>query len=167
MIFKKASIAQVHRAKLKDGRTVAVKIQKPYIQGQMPFDLFAHRIVLYIFEKLFDLPLSWSIPYIEKHLHQEVDFINEAENAERTFASLKADFGDSVYVPTVYWDLTKKRVMTSEWIDGTKITDKQTLKQKGFDVTWILTRFVEVFAHQIFIGGFVHCKLKRREFSRN
>lgn len=73
-----ASIAQVHRARLKNGDIVAVKIQKPAIQKQMEWDLAAFRILLKVYEHIFDLPLSWSSSYIEKHMRMEADFENEA-----------------------------------------------------------------------------------------
>ena len=73
-----ASIAQVHRARLHTGQVVAVKIQKPAILKQMDWDLMAFRILLKVYEKLFDLPLSWSSDYFEKHIRMETDFISEA-----------------------------------------------------------------------------------------
>ena len=73
-----ASIAQVHKARLRNGDVVAVKIQKPAIQKQMEGDLAAFRILLKVYEHVFDLPLSWSSNYIEKHMRMEADFENEA-----------------------------------------------------------------------------------------
>jgi aarF domain-containing kinase len=73
-----ASIAQVHRARLKNGDVVAVKIQKPAIQKQMEWDLAAFRILLKVYEYLFELPLSWSSDYIEEHMRMETDFNIEA-----------------------------------------------------------------------------------------
>lgn len=73
-----ASIAQVHKARLKNGEVVAVKIQKPAIQKQMKWDLGAFRILLKVYERVFDLPLSWSSDYVDEHLRMEADFENEA-----------------------------------------------------------------------------------------
>lgn len=73
-----ASIAQVHRARLHNGDLVAVKIQKPAIRKQMEWDLGAFRILLKLYEYVFDLPLSWSSNYIEEHMRMEADFENEA-----------------------------------------------------------------------------------------
>lgn len=73
-----ASIAQVHKARLHNGEVVAVKIQKPAILKQMNWDLFAFRVLLKIYERLFDLPLSWSFDYIESHIRMEADFESEA-----------------------------------------------------------------------------------------
>lgn len=74
-----ASIAQVHRARLHNGDVVAVKIQKPAILKQMNWDLWAFRILLQVYERLFDLPLSFASDYIEKHIRMEADFISEAK----------------------------------------------------------------------------------------
>lgn len=73
-----ASIAQVHKATLKNGDVVAVKIQKPAIRKQMDWDLRAFRILLQLYERLFELPLTWSIDYIEQHMRMEADFEIEA-----------------------------------------------------------------------------------------
>lgn len=73
-----ASIAQVHKARLHNGQVVAVKIQKPAIQKQMEWDLRAFRILLKVYEYVFELPLSWSSEYIEQHMRMEADFENEA-----------------------------------------------------------------------------------------
>jgi len=60
-----------------------VKIQKPQIQTQINWDLGCYRLVCYLFEKAFDLPIYWTVDNIEDHLRTEVDFINEAKNSER------------------------------------------------------------------------------------
>lgn len=73
-----ASIAQVHKARLKNGDVVAVKIQKPAIRKQMNWDLWAFRVLLKVYEYAFDLPLSFSSDYIEEHMRMEADFRIEA-----------------------------------------------------------------------------------------
>lgn len=98
-----ASIAQVHLATLMDGTKVAVKVQKPDIAIQMEWDLFFHKVILFGFEKLFDLPLLWSADYIHDHLRQEVDFINEGRNAEKAFKFIQEDgfLKRNIYIPKV------------------------------------------------------------------
>ncbi|CAG8764583.1 15142_t:CDS:2, partial [Acaulospora colombiana] len=66
-----ASVAQVHRAKRKDGTPVAVKVQKPEIRKQMDWDLLAYKALMNMYEHVFDLPLTWSTDYTERHLRQE------------------------------------------------------------------------------------------------
>ena len=143
-----ASIAQVHRATLKDGTPVAVKVQKPAIAIQIGWDLFFYRIVVLSFEKLFDLPLSWSVDYIQKHLRQEVDFIREGNNGERCARHINetASLKGRCYVPKVYWDYTSPRVLTAEWIDGIRFSDAQKVKESGLSIKEIMTSIVGVFS---------------------
>lgn len=156
-----ASIAQVHRATLKDGTVVAVKIQKPEIRAQIGWDLMAYRALLLLYEKLFDLPLSWTAEYTERHLRMEADFENEGRNAELAakYALEEPSLKNRVYVPRVYWDYTSKRVLVCEWIDGVKLTDIENLKKIGVDPADAMRTAVDMFASQIFQSGFVHGKL--------
>jgi len=79
-----ASIAQVHRARLHSGETVAVKVQKPYIADQVPWDLACYRILLHGFEYAFDLPLCWSTDFTVRQMMTEIDFVSEAMNSQKT-----------------------------------------------------------------------------------
>jgi aarF domain-containing kinase len=152
-----ASIAQVHKATLKDGTAVAVKIQKPAIQKQIFWDMVCYRVVIYAFEKLFDLPVYWTADYIEKHLVQETDFLNEVQNSEKCFQNIQeTSLKDRVYVPKNYHDICSRHVMTSEWIEGVPLTNKTDIIQLGLSVPRIMTHVVNVFADQIFRTGLVH-----------
>ncbi|PKK75131.1 ABC1-domain-containing protein [Rhizophagus irregularis] len=150
-----ASVAQVHRAKLKDGTPVAVKVQKPNIKKQMNWDLMAYKALMYAYEYLFDLPLTWTAETQDKHLREEVDFINEGKNSERTKRDLEQirSLKDKVYIPKVFWDYTSSRVLTCEWIDGVRVTDKEGLARQLHDV---MKTTIDIFASQIFVTGFVH-----------
>ncbi|KAL9600581.1 MAG: hypothetical protein Q9219_003127 [cf. Caloplaca sp. 3 TL-2023] len=108
-----ASVAQVHWARLESGEEVAIKIQKREIAQQVGWDLWTFNLV----------------PYISERLLLETDFVNEADNSER-MAKLVA--GESrlrgrVYIPRVYRELSSKRIMTAEWIEGVRLWDKETL----------------------------------------
>ena len=150
-----ASIAQVHKARLKTGEWVAVKVQKPEIRNQMEWDLRIYRLVLTAFEKLFKLPITWTLDYTEKHLRQEVDFLNEGRNAERTALDVeRAGLAHSVYIPKVYWDKTTSRVLTCEWVDGFNLAQVASL---NYSVPKVVALTVDLFAYQIFHSGFVHC----------
>ncbi|KAJ3208217.1 hypothetical protein HDU67_006937 [Dinochytrium kinnereticum] len=149
-----------HRARLRStGEEVAVKVQKPEIAKQIGIDLLAFRVVTYCLEKIFDLPLYWSASYIEDHIRQEVDFENEARNAEKAAKSISEvpSLASRVHVPTVHWPLTTKRVMTAEWIEGTRFSDTERVIAEGYDTQDLMTVMVEVFCDQIFRSGFVHC----------
>ncbi|RCI03218.1 hypothetical protein CU098_006858 [Rhizopus stolonifer] len=153
-----ASIAQVHKARLKNGDLVAVKIQKPTIQKQMEGDLAAFRTLLKVYERVFDLPLSWSSDYVERHMRMEADFENEARNAQKAWEHLKNEksLKNKVYVPKVYEEYSSKRVLVCEWVDGIQLTNTEKLKEKGLDYVEAMKTTVEAFASQIFRSGFVH-----------
>ncbi|KAJ3270867.1 hypothetical protein HDV01_007338 [Terramyces sp. JEL0728] len=153
-----ASIAQVHKATLKDGTVVAVKVQKPEIQKQIYWDMMCYRVVIFALEKLFELPLYWSADYIEFHLRQETDFINEAKNSEICLHHInQTDLKNKVHVPKVYHDYSSKRVMTAEWIDGYSLAKKEELVKNQISPAFVMDTIVKVFADQIFRVGFVHC----------
>ncbi|KHN98793.1 ABC1 domain protein [Metarhizium album ARSEF 1941] len=127
-----ASVAQVHWARLPDGREVAVKIQKREIAKQIAWDLWAFRSITWIYSKWFDLPLYTLVPFITERLELETDFLNEAENSERmrNLVNSEGSLRGRVYVPVVYSDLTTRRVLTTEWIEGVRLWDKKALTSR-------------------------------------
>ncbi|EEH16063.1 Atypical/ABC1 protein kinase [Paracoccidioides brasiliensis Pb03] len=114
-----ASVAQVHWARLPDGREVAIKVQKKEIAQQVKWDLWA-------FNRVFDIPFYSLIPFVSERLYLETDFENEANNSERMAKLVAAEprLSRRVYIPKVYRELSSKRVMTAEWIEGVKLWDK-------------------------------------------
>ncbi|KAJ5894962.1 hypothetical protein N7495_006653 [Penicillium taxi] len=124
-----ASVAQVHWARLHDGREVAIKIQKREIVQQLAWDLWAFKAVTYIYSKLFDIPFYSLVPYITERLSLETDFENEATNSENMARLVAGEprLRDRVYIPKVYRELTSKRVMTAEWIEGVRLWDKDAI----------------------------------------
>jgi len=155
-----ASIAQVHRAKLKDGTSVAVKIQKPNIPAQNGCDLAVYKIILRVLEYSFDLPLSWTYDYTRQQLEAELDFRIEARNARRAAHDIEncPHLKDRVIVPRVYDEASGQRVMAMEWIDSIgAVSDSAALKSAGFNSQDIMKTATQVFGHQIFSTGHVHC----------
>ena len=122
-----ASIAQVHRAKLKDGTRVAVKIQKPLVSKQIEADLWSYQIAVRMVEFFFDLPVMWTVPYTCEQLRKETDFRIEAENAKVAERLTEPELRPIVSVPRVFDAESAKRVLTCEWIDAVKVTDKACL----------------------------------------
>jgi aarF domain-containing kinase len=121
-----ASIAQVHWARLPDGREIAIKLQKPEIAKQVGWDLWAFRVVARIYTWWFDLPLYSLVPFVTERLMLETDFECEASNAElmRKLVESEPSLRGRVYIPTVYSEFTTKRVLVSEWIEGVRLWDK-------------------------------------------
>ena len=122
-----ASVAQVHWARLQDGREVAIKVQKREIARQVGWDLWAFRVVSRIYSYLFDLPLYHLVPYVCDRLMAETDFEIEAENGRNMRRLIQGEprLRDRVYIPDVYPELSSKRIMTAEWIEGIRLWDKE------------------------------------------
>ncbi|KAK3354571.1 kinase-like domain-containing protein [Neurospora tetraspora] len=124
-----ASVAQVHWARLPDGREVAIKIQKPEIEKQIGWDLWAFKVVTWVYSWWFDLPLYSLVPFTSERLRLETDFENEAKNSEimRQLVENEPSLRGRVYVPPVYPELSSKRVLTTEWIEGIRLWDKDAM----------------------------------------
>ncbi|EFW16236.1 hypothetical protein D8B26_006066 [Coccidioides posadasii str. Silveira] len=124
-----ASVAQVHWAKLSDGREVAIKIQKKEIATQVKWDLWAFKIITWVYSRVFDIPFYSLVPFVSERLFLETDFENEADNAERMAKLVAAEprLRNRVYIPKVYRELSSKRVMTAEWIEGVRLWDKDSI----------------------------------------
>ena len=112
-----ASVAQVHWARLADGREVAIKIQKREIAQQIGWDLWAFKVVSKVYSWWFDIPMYSLVPYIGQRLLLETDFINEANNSELMDQHVQAEprLRNRVYIPKLYRELSSKRVMVAEW----------------------------------------------------
>ncbi|KAI1258972.1 ABC1 family-domain-containing protein [Xylariaceae sp. FL1019] len=121
-----ASVAQVHWARLPDGREVAIKIQKPEIAKQVGWDLWAFKVVMKVYTWWFDLPLYGIVPFITERLLLETDFESEARNSEvmRKLVDNEPALKGRVYIPKVYDEFTSKRVLVTEWIEGVRLWDK-------------------------------------------
>jgi len=150
-----ASLAQVHRARLPDGRRVAVKVQYPEIASLVRSDLANLRMLFRAVDLLeadFDpMPL---VEELGQAVPRELDFENEARNAER----IARDFEhrDDVLVPGIVHELTTRRLLVMEYIDGIKITDVERLRAAGVDLAQVSSTLVEIFCEQLLVTGFFH-----------
>lgn len=127
-----ASVAQVHWARLADGREVAIKIQKREIASQVGWDLWAFKVVSKVYTWWFGIPLYTLVPFITERLMLETDFENEANNATqmRDLVAGEKRLNGRVYVPEVFRELSSKRVMTAEWIEGVRLWDKEGITNR-------------------------------------
>jgi predicted unusual protein kinase regulating ubiquinone biosynthesis (AarF/ABC1/UbiB family) len=150
-----ASLAQVHRARLDDGREVAVKVQYPNIEKIITTDLanFSFFInLLAKLEKRFDLRLF--LKEIVELIPLELDFTNEAANARRFIANFADD--PSVVFPTPFEELSCRTVLTMTYLDGIKITDVKALEDAGIDKREIASLLTRAYVRQILEHGFFH-----------
>jgi predicted unusual protein kinase regulating ubiquinone biosynthesis (AarF/ABC1/UbiB family) len=150
-----ASLAQVHRAVLHDGRVCAVKVQYPGIDHIVDIDLDNMAFFIGVLNRL---DRSMDYRFVANEMRQtipkELDFINEGHNAER----IAADFAhvEDIVVPDIYWDYSARRVLTMEYIDGVKVTDSEGLDRIGVDKSDVAKILVHAFAEMIVRKGFFH-----------
>jgi predicted unusual protein kinase regulating ubiquinone biosynthesis (AarF/ABC1/UbiB family) len=150
-----ASMAQVHRARLRSGEEVAVKILHPGLERSVAIDLWLTRrlvSVLRCFVRRIDL---WQL-YREAHeaLYRELDLVQEGRATEELAAAL-VDL--EVKVPKVYWELSTSRLLTLEFIEGVGIDQRAQLDAWNVDRKALITTYLNAFFRQAFEGGYFHC----------
>ncbi len=156
-----ASIAQVHRATLFDGTRVAVKVLRPNLNEVIDQDLSLMRFAATCIERLFAdgkrLKPREVVAEFDKYLHDELDLMREAANASQ----LRRQFenSDQIIIPQVYFDLCSREVMTIEWMDGTPISDIESLVEQGISLKKLARYGVEIFFTQVFTNGFFHADM--------
>ncbi|HXK33688.1 MAG TPA: AarF/UbiB family protein [Dehalococcoidia bacterium] len=150
-----ASLAQVHRAVLHDGRVCAVKVQYPGIERIVNIDLASLSFFIGVLNRI-DRSMDYRFiaQEMRQQIPQELDFIREGHNAER----VAKDFAgvDDILVPEIYWDYTTRRVLTMEFMDGVKATDVAALERIGVDSSDVAKILVFAFAEMIVRHGFFH-----------
>lgn len=154
-----ASIAQVYKATLKSGESVAVKIQHSCIRNQIYWDLKIYRTFMTIYGWLFDMPTSVVSKYIAGRLATETDFNSELMNAETSRKFLEDDktLRKNLYIPKSYPEYSTHRILTSEWIDAIPLGKKDRVIEAGFDVRKALKHLIDFSSKQMFDWGCVHC----------
>jgi predicted unusual protein kinase regulating ubiquinone biosynthesis (AarF/ABC1/UbiB family) len=126
-------LGQVYKGKLKStGEEVAVKVQRPDLREGITIDLYILRRLAGWAQRTFKRVRSDLVGILDElgdRIFEEMDYIHEGQNAERFF-QLYGHMKD-VYVPNIYWEYTNRRVLTMEWINGTKLTNTAELNAQG------------------------------------
>jgi predicted unusual protein kinase regulating ubiquinone biosynthesis (AarF/ABC1/UbiB family) len=148
-----ASLAQVHEAVLHDGRRVAVKVQYPEISELVRSDLANLRALFRAIGWLEpDFDLMPIVDELGTHVPRELDFLAEAGNAERV-AGFFARRGD-VRVPGVHRELSTRRVLVMDFVDGIPIGRRDELAAAGVDLDRVVQTLVEAWCEQVLVHGF-------------
>src|SRR5205814_1156656 len=150
-----ASLAQVHRGRLRDGREVAVKMQYPDIERVVRVDLRSFTLLIGVLARLereFDFRAL--IREVEKYVPLELDFVHEGDNAERMAAHLGER--PDILVPAIVRELSTRRVLVMEYTPGVRVTDVEGLRALGVDPADVARRLIDLFCEQILVHGFFH-----------
>jgi len=153
-----ASLGQVYKARLHGSHWVAVKVQRPELAFILRRDLVIIRLLAVFSAPILPLNLGFGLGEIidefGRSLFEEIDYEREADNAER-FATLFND-DQTVTIPRVERLLSSRRVLTTSWIDGTKLRDPQELKAQHLDPTAIIRTGVISGLQQLLEFGYFH-----------
>lgn len=153
-----ASIGQVHEAKLITGERVAVKIQKEGITDKIDLDL---RIMKYVANRadkwnsdLRKINLPGVMEEFDRSIHKEIDYNNEFMNMQR----IEMNFVDnpSIHIPETFPKYCSSKVLTMEFIDGTKLNDVYASTSDEFDKKLLAKNVLDSYLQQLFIDGFFH-----------
>ncbi|MEN4749346.1 MULTISPECIES: ubiquinone biosynthesis regulatory protein kinase UbiB [Pseudomonas] len=156
-----ASVAQVHAARLKTGEEVVVKVVRPGLKPIIGSDLAWLFILAKIAERVSaDARLLHPVDVVadyEKTIYDELDLLREAANSSQ----LRRNFEGStmLYVPQVYWDWCRPKVLVMERIYGVQVTDLATLADQRTDMKKLAERGVELFFTQVFRDSFFHADM--------
>ncbi|MEN8686866.1 MAG: AarF/ABC1/UbiB kinase family protein [Desulfuromonadales bacterium] len=153
-----ASIAQVHRGKLRSGEEVVFKIRRPGISKIVETDIDVLMGLAYLIEQhvpaiaIYD-PVGL-VKEFRRSISREMNFTREGRTVER-FA---ANFADSttVYIPKIFWDYSGEIVLTMEYVPGIKISHLEELRAQGYDLKEIAKRGADAFLKQVLDHGLFH-----------
>jgi len=153
-----ASIGQVYRATLKDGEEVAVKVQRPGIKKIIEVDLEIMLHLATLMERhIEEMSLYQPVKIVgefARTLEKEIDYTIEATNMERIARNFLNDL--TIYVPKVFRDTTTESILTTEFVEGIKVSEIYRLEKAGLDRKLITVRGADIVLKQIIKHGFFH-----------
>jgi predicted unusual protein kinase regulating ubiquinone biosynthesis (AarF/ABC1/UbiB family) len=153
-----ASLGQVYRARLHSGEEVAVKVQRPNLEATIKGDLDILKKVANFAERFPQLNenADWAgmLREFNETIHEEMDYAAEGRNAERFRESFAG--WSNVYVPRIHWNATTSKVLTMEFIHGTKVTDLDGLRQQNISPEKVNRLLIRTYLKQLLEDGFFH-----------
>jgi ubiquinone biosynthesis protein len=156
-----ASIAQVHKARATDGRELAVKILRPGIEKRFAADLgsffFAARLIERVSTEGRRLRPVAAVQMLEQSMKMELDLRMEASALSEIAQNTAGDPG--FRVPKVDWQRTARQVLTTEWIEGTPISDVEALRARGLDLKRLGDTVIQSFLRHAIRDGFFHADM--------
>ena len=153
-----ASLGQVYRGVLHSGEEVAVKVQRPNLRPILGLDLYLMRLGARWLGPFLPLNLGHDLTLIVDEfgtkLFEEIDYVNEAKNAEKFAVNFQND--PEVKVPLIYREYSRQSVLTLEWINGFKLTDLEAVRAAGLDPDELIRIGVTSGLRQLLEHGFFH-----------
>src|SRR3989344_6613842 len=152
-----ASVAQVHKAKLLNGKNVVVKVQRPGVDKKFREDIDIIYYLAHKIQKHSDLrrvhPLA-IVEEFEKYTNKELNFINEARNIDKFYQGFKET---NIIIPKVFWQFTTPKILVMDYLDGKKLTEAKKLSQEERRI--IAYRLADASLKQLFEIGVFHADL--------
>ncbi len=161
-VISSASVAQVYKARLKNGECVAVKCLRPNILLKYKQDIDFLEILYKIFSKLFSnliektrrLKFQETIVFFRNIMNAELNLVQEAYSADKIRDNF---FGDQdLYIPKIYKDFVSSDILVLEWVEGFSIYEHAKIIQAGINLQDVICRFVKIFFDQAYRDGFFH-----------
>jgi predicted unusual protein kinase regulating ubiquinone biosynthesis (AarF/ABC1/UbiB family) len=153
-----ASLGQVYRARLHSGEEVAVKVQRPNLEATIKGDLEILNKVANFAERFPQLNenADWSgmLREFNQTIHEEMDYAAEGHNAERFRENFKN--WSNIHVPKIFWHATTRKVLTMDFIHGTKVTDLEGQERQGISPAKVNRLLIKTYLKQLLEDGFFH-----------
>lgn len=153
-----ASIGQVHEARLISGEKVAVKVQKEGIADTLEYDIAIMKGIVSQIHRYNEEYRKYNLPGMidefDHDIHIEIDFTNELVNMKQLAENFSED--ETIHIPIAYSDYCTPKVLTMEFIEGTKLSDVVESDSEEFDKPLLAKRAIDSFMKQVLIDGFFH-----------
>jgi predicted unusual protein kinase regulating ubiquinone biosynthesis (AarF/ABC1/UbiB family) len=150
-----ASLGQAHRACLREGECIVVKVQYPGIEDVIAADMRTIKVIMRILRILYTR-VNLDVIYAEftRIVMEELDYLKEGRNAETFARNFAGD--ERIKIPLVYWPYTTAKVLSLEYLEGTKISDLGAIDRQGIDRKEVARLLAGAYAQMFFRDGFFH-----------